>query len=124
MFAFRRPFELRLEGAGCFPGGARARVAWLGFAPSVQLESLHASVVRICRQLVGAPRETKPFSAHLTLARARRFWGTQAVAAWQREMAGEHGVFLVNSSSLLESQLQTSGFARHRAVAEFPLEGS
>jgi 2'-5' RNA ligase len=63
-------FEITIGGAGTFPNDARPRALWLGLrAGGEDLATLASSVDRA---LMGAgwPPESKPFRAHLTLARA------------------------------------------------------
>jgi 2'-5' RNA ligase len=64
------PFDLVIDGAGSFPPVGRPRALWLGVRDgAAQLAELAAVVER---SLVGAgwPPETRPFRAHLTVARA------------------------------------------------------
>jgi 2'-5' RNA ligase len=63
---------LRLDGAGTFGAAARTSVAWLGVGGD--LEGLAALVARIEGAVVGCglPAESRPFRAHLTLARVAR----------------------------------------------------
>jgi 2'-5' RNA ligase len=68
--AAARPFELSIGRAGTFPVGARPRALWLGVEdPDHALEDLAG---RMDARLLtaGWPAETRPFRAHLTLARA------------------------------------------------------
>ncbi|HEX9082685.1 MAG TPA: RNA 2',3'-cyclic phosphodiesterase [Holophagaceae bacterium] len=69
--ARHRAFPLATGGLGGFPEGARARVLWLGLAPSPALEALAADL-REALAAAGEPFDPKPFRAHLTLARLRR----------------------------------------------------
>lgn len=68
--AHGEPFDLVIAGAGSFPPVGRPRALWLGVRDGApQLANLAAVVER---SLVGAgwPPETRPFRAHLTVARA------------------------------------------------------
>jgi 2'-5' RNA ligase len=68
-----RQLSLALSGAGAFPGGTRARVLWTGLhGDRHALAQLAASVAAGARR-AGAPPpdESRPFRAHLTLARCR-----------------------------------------------------
>jgi 2'-5' RNA ligase len=65
------PFALHTEGLGGFPGSRRARILWLGLAPAPALESL-ARDLRGALATAGEPFDSKPFRAHVTLARLRR----------------------------------------------------
>lgn len=64
------PIELSIGGAGAFPSASRPRALWLGISdPADELRGLAG---RVDRALVAAgwPPETRPFQAHLTLARS------------------------------------------------------
>ncbi len=75
--AKRRPFTLRLAGAGAFPDPIEAKVLWLGLRNGVgvaetgELERLAVNV-RAAASSAGAPVDGKPFHPHLSLARLRR----------------------------------------------------
>src|SRR5207249_553752 len=67
------PFALRLSGIGCFRRGRQVQVVWAGLEddPAGSLARLQGSVTE---QLEAAKVDfdRRPFSPHLTLARARR----------------------------------------------------
>jgi len=65
-----RGFTLRSAGLGGFPRPARARILWLGFDPQPALEAL-AQGLREALEARSVPFDSKPFQAHLTLARFR-----------------------------------------------------
>lgn len=66
-----RAFELALGGMGTFGRGRRARVVWLGLAAgAAPAQELAGLVERHC-VAAGLDPETRPFNAHLTLARSR-----------------------------------------------------
>lgn len=64
------PFEVRLDGLGAFRTPSRARVVWVGLhdEPSGALAGAAAAVQRALESEF--PRDRRPFSAHLTLARS------------------------------------------------------
>src|SRR5262249_18116230 len=72
--AFERPvaqrrFDLTRGGSGVFPPRGAPRALWIGVsAGGSELTTLHDEVVRRVRVL-GARLESRPFNAHLTLAR-------------------------------------------------------
>jgi 2'-5' RNA ligase len=67
-----RPFELSVEGVGCFPDTSRPRVIWLGLTGETQaLKHLQDAVESHIAPL-GYPTEPRDFSPHLTLARIAR----------------------------------------------------
>ncbi|MBI3871767.1 MAG: RNA 2',3'-cyclic phosphodiesterase [candidate division Zixibacteria bacterium] len=65
------PFEIALRGFGVFPNARKARVFWIGIDSGY--ETLKALAQSIDTQIatLGFPREDRPFSAHITLARLR-----------------------------------------------------
>ena len=68
--ASAEPFDLVIGGAGTFPEGPRPRALWLGVREGA--EALASLAAEVDRALVAAgwTPETRPFRAHLTLARA------------------------------------------------------
>ncbi len=62
-------FEIRCAGYGFFPTAKAPRVFWIGIQAGPQLAALAESVDVAVAEL-GIPREERPFSPHLTLARA------------------------------------------------------
>jgi RNA 2',3'-cyclic 3'-phosphodiesterase len=64
-------FELRLGGFGFFPNERKARIFWVGIESGFDtLKSLARAIDHQIASLGFAP-ETRPFSAHITLARLR-----------------------------------------------------
>lgn len=112
------PFRLRLAGIGTFPEGRRARVLWLGASeapPEGRLAVLAASLESAARSLGLAP-ETRPFHAHVTLARASD--RPADVPARDREVL--LGEIEAREVVLFRSRLGRGG-ARYEALATFPL---
>jgi len=106
-------FDLSIRGVGGFPDLRRPRVVWAGLHGD--LESLHAlrdSVERTVSPL-GYPTESRPFSPHLTLGRARQDASTSALGKIGGALAkldvGEIGAWRVTGVSLMESDLRPSG---------------
>ncbi|HMM34830.1 MAG TPA: RNA 2',3'-cyclic phosphodiesterase [Thermoanaerobaculia bacterium] len=105
-----RAFRLALEGLGAFPSTGSARVVWAGYgAGAAALASLAASV-EDAFLAAGFPREARPFSPHLTLARVkdpgsgRRL--TQVLPSVPRE---PFGTVVVGSVVLYRSDLSPAG---------------
>jgi 2'-5' RNA ligase len=64
-------FDLELGDAGTFGRGRAARVVWLGLRKGTEgAAALAAQVEDECAR-AGLPAESRPYQAHLTLARAR-----------------------------------------------------
>jgi 2'-5' RNA ligase len=65
------PFALHLSGIGTFPKSGSPRVLWLGASEGAEgLARLHAAIGGRLDPL-GFPREGRPYSAHLTIARIK-----------------------------------------------------
>jgi 2'-5' RNA ligase len=62
-------FDFRVEGYGFFPTATAPRVFWIGIDGGAQLTKLAASVDALAADF-GIAREDRPYSPHLTLARA------------------------------------------------------
>ena len=60
--------EIKFGGLGFFPPSRKPRVLWAGIAGWNRLEPLAADVESALER-IGIPREQRPFSPHLTLAR-------------------------------------------------------
>jgi len=66
-----QPFDLELQGLGCFPDYRRPNVVWVGMARGeVELRSIFNQIEPNLRNL-GFPPDRKGFSPHLTIARVR-----------------------------------------------------
>jgi 2'-5' RNA ligase len=61
-------FEIHVAGYGFFPTAKAPRVFWIGIHGGPQLAELAGSIDMATAEL-GIPREDRPFSPHLTLAR-------------------------------------------------------
>ncbi|MFI5109937.1 MAG: RNA 2',3'-cyclic phosphodiesterase [Terriglobales bacterium] len=60
--------EIRFAGYGFFPTANAPRVFWIGIQAGPELSELAANIDAAVAEL-GIPREDRPFSPHLTLAR-------------------------------------------------------
>jgi 2'-5' RNA ligase len=131
---------LRLAGAGTFPPGRPARVAWIGVWAPPQLVPLQAAVARAAREVLGPPAtsatsatsetsETSPIierqvRPHVTLARCPSPWPRGAAEKFAAAFPAEIGPpFLAARGVLVESKLSPKG-PRYREVAELPLAGA
>ena len=110
------PFEVGLAGLGAFPNARAARVIWIGVGEG------GARLAKLARKLdaaargVGAPRERRPFHAHLTIGRLRE---PQQVRL-ERLPAPSSSGFSVEEVVLYESRLSSSG-ATYSPLARLPL---
>ena len=111
--------RLNAENLGYLPSGRTPRILHLGFSmlPEGALDPVIAAARRLAAE-VGAERETKPWLAHLTLA---RFKGQGALPASLRVAAFPalpRLSFIPESFDLMESTLSPKG-ARHEIVRRF-----
>ena len=66
------PLNLSVSGLGCFPSMRQPKVIWLGVDGDMEtLGDLQSEVERIVQE-AGFKPDKRPFSPHLTIARARR----------------------------------------------------
>ncbi len=114
------PLTLAVAGAGAFPTPARAQVLWLGLASDAALDALARRVDDACAAS-GLGRETRPFRAHLTVARLRRGARVdRAALAPALAAVRAPDPFVVRSVDLVASTLTRAG-ARHDVLARFAL---
>jgi 2'-5' RNA ligase len=110
---------LDFRGLGFFPNERRPRVLWAGMHASPNVQSLAASMDQALEKLA-FPREDRPFTPHLTLARFSSPRITEKLrAAIEQNMARESGRVKTNEFHLVESKLKPSG-AEYTRLATFP----
>ncbi len=106
-----RAFDLRLTGLGVFPPAGAARVLWVGVAEgAVGLAALHDEIdARLVA--IGEPTESRPFSAHLTLARFKDLdrGRSEALRATIQAVAADVGSCRIDAVTLYESRLGPAG---------------
>lgn len=69
------PFNISLEGIGCFPNTKRIRVVWIGISEGKETLKKLASFVEQTMAQIGFPKDKRPFSPHLTLGRVKYLKG-------------------------------------------------
>jgi 2'-5' RNA ligase len=112
---------LSVEGGGVFGSPNRPRVLWAGI--SGDIERLRGLQKDIERALVpfGLTPEDRPYSPHLTLARARESRGDSALSACAQALAGQSfGQAEIGEIVLYRSDLSPSG-ARYTVLCRAPL---
>ncbi|MCB9148400.1 MAG: RNA 2',3'-cyclic phosphodiesterase [Caldilineaceae bacterium] len=125
------PFELMLGHIDAFPNVRQPRVLWLGVAGDVApLHTLHSAIEQRVTH-AGFPAETRPFSPHITLARANqrasradlRLLG-QLVQEYAETIAQpQMSRFQVTELVHMQSQLQRGG-AVHTSLGRFQFGAS
>jgi len=119
-----RPLSLEVRGAGGFPNARRPRVLWAG------LEGDTAPLAELVRDLgrrlapLGFPPEERPFSAHLTLGRARDTRGAPGLAgALAHAAEAAPTPWRAAEIVIVESHLSPRG-PRYEALARAPLSSA
>jgi 2'-5' RNA ligase len=115
-------FDLAVAGAGAFPNGKNARVAWLGVTGDLDRLSTLQARVEDAMEKVGFGREDRPFTPHLTLARikyirSRDRWLATLESIKDIRLPG----FTVEHVRLMKSELRPSG-AVYTEMAVVPLK--
>jgi len=117
------PFVLEARGIGAFPNPRAPRVIWLGLqgAPEAMasLHRMHAGIEDGVAGL-GFPRESRAFTAHLTLARVRdRQSGAALAKVLEANRDRAVGSFTAASVGLIKSELRPAG-AVYTTLVEVP----
>jgi RNA 2',3'-cyclic 3'-phosphodiesterase len=115
------PFEVRLSGGGAFPSLARPRSLWIGVRDGAdRLAGLADGLTAVAAEC-GLFLDTRPFAAHLTIARTDGVrLGAAAAHALEAAADGLDVRFAVDRIVLFRSLLG-GGPARYEALYEAPL---
>jgi 2'-5' RNA ligase len=117
------PFEARLSGGGAFPSLARPRSLWVGVSAG------HDELARLADALTnaviegGQVVETRPFAAHLTLARTDGVRQAPAAAAAIQEAASAIDVRFTVDRLVLFRSILGHGPASYEPLHEARLGG-
>lgn len=117
------PLMLKVEKMGVFPGLRKPRVLWLGTSGDIERLMLLQNKMEEDFELLGFPRENRPFRAHLTLGRIKDARATAGIdAAMKKHGEFAAGEFRVHELILFRSKLTPQG-AIYTKLATFPLGG-
>jgi 2'-5' RNA ligase len=120
-----RPFELALAGLGVFGPPHAPRVVWAGVGGETpRLLALQHRLADALEAL-GFPREQRPFSPHLTLARLKRPLNDATAQRLRAVLAGPPPAptrWRVDDLRVMRSDLAATG-ARYTALSVAPLAG-
>lgn len=103
-----QPFNVRLVDVGVFPNLRGPRVVWVGMEGAEPLVKMASSMEDGCEPL-GFPKERRPFSPHLTLARVREGFKPDLVDFIKDSEGRDFGVFPVKCIKLKKSVLTPAG---------------
>ena len=126
--------EIRFSGYGFFPTAKAPRVFWIGIQAGPELAELASSVDSALAELQ-IPREERPFSPHLTLARGGGGSGSpqwrkgdganSAFAELQKRLAAmselDFGTMTAHEFFLYQSQLSPGG-SKYTKMQRFSLK--
>jgi 2'-5' RNA ligase len=106
------PFEISVEGIGCFPNAHRPRIIWIGLKIPAELNRLQHKLETATARL-GYPAEDKAFSPHLTIGRLREQATATELKTLQSALEKLHlgllGTFTAPAVHLFKSDLKPSG---------------
>jgi 2'-5' RNA ligase len=112
------PFEVNIRWLGFMPNARAPHIFRCG-VHSPRLANLVDATARVTDSL-GIPREWRPFSPHLTLARIKDRDNVEALKQALARAPSEFGSFEARSFFLYLSQLRPTGSV-YTKLAEFPL---
>jgi 2'-5' RNA ligase len=112
-------FDVSLGGLGAFPSPSRPRVLWAALAEGAATARDLAGRIDVALHALGFARETRPFSAHVTLGRVRAP-GANRPLAGALAAGTPAGRQAVHHASLMRSDLSPRG-ARYTELAALPL---
>jgi len=103
-------FHVQVAGCGAFPSLLRPRIIWAGMRHGADgFRALHSATLRVTEDFGFVP-ETRPFKAHMTLARLRRSKQTpdirEEIENTSHEVVGECQIERV---VLMASELKPNG---------------
>jgi RNA 2',3'-cyclic 3'-phosphodiesterase len=112
-------FPIHLSGTGCFPSPRRPRAFWIGVADASNLIRLFETVEEELFS-AGFPRETRPFSPHLTLGRVRVDRSSARLGEAMTGAEFDMAPFPVTEVTVMRSDLKASG-AVYTPIAKLKL---
>jgi 2'-5' RNA ligase len=108
-----QPLRLEVVGLGAFPGRPQPRILWAGLGGDTEPLASLANGIDAALAGLGFPRENRPFTPHLTLARVRPEVSPAEIRSVGEAMASLRipaGLaFVADSVSLMKSLLRPEG---------------
>jgi 2'-5' RNA ligase len=105
------PFEMSIEGAGCFPNLRRPKTLWIGVGEGKQeLVALHDALEPPLLELGCYRREERQYTPHLTMGRVKGEAGAEQLAmALARRADWQGGRVRVREVLVMSSELRPDG---------------
>lgn len=117
------PLSLAAKGIGVFPTVKKARVVWAGLKGETEALIRFQAILDKALAETGVPPETRPFRAHLTLARTKGRVEPESLTSAMAELAGiETDPFIADELVLFRSKLSPRG-ATYSRLAAAPIGG-
>ena len=116
------PFQLALEGAGCFPNTKSPRVVWIGIQGDLEpFRKLQEQIAQETKNF-GDRGAERAFQPHLTIGRVKTsgLEGRKAGQVIECASVPKLGEWTVHQVLLVQSEL-TPGGARYTTLAAVPL---
>jgi 2'-5' RNA ligase len=109
--AGHEPFEMSVEGAGCFPNLRRPRTLWVGTGAGEQeLVALHDALEPPLLDLGCYRREDRKYTPHITLGRVKADRRTESLSqALSRQADWKGGTIPVEEVLVMSSELKPQG---------------
>ena len=117
-------FTVTIEGGGAFPSTTRPRTLWLGVTAGGDELAVAASTVEDALASTGLERSTRPFRAHLTLARSDGVRSGPDVARRLIQAGGERATSFAATELVLFETVSGGGPARYSRLVTAPLRRS
>jgi len=117
------PFDVRLSGGGAFPTLARPRSLWIGVREGADQLARLADGLTAAAAECGLFLDTRPFAAHLTIARTDGVRLAAAAAHALEAAADGLDVHFAVDRIVLFRSILGGGPARYEALHEAPLGG-
>jgi 2'-5' RNA ligase len=115
------PFEVQLSGGGAFPSLARPRSLWIGVRQGAEPLAALADGLTAAAADCGMFLDTRPFAAHLTIARTDGVRLAPAAAHALEAAADDLDVRFGVDRIVLFRSILGGGPARYEALHEAPL---
>lgn len=113
------PFDVSLDGIGCFESGGRVHTLWAGVAKQEHLYRLHEKI-DVALMRAGLPADKRKFKPHVTVARLRNGDSPRIGTFIARNNPFRAGPFRVEHFALYRSHLGGEG-AHYEVLADYPL---
>ena len=113
-------FVMQGGAGGFFPQRGAPRVVWVGFSRGMQESGAYFAALDAGLVRAGFDAETRPFAAHVTVARVRQAVRADDWAGLAADLTRDWPPFTVDTAVLWQSILKPSG-PQYRRVAEVAL---